>query len=136
MSIIDIVAAFNIVCIQEGNKEKIVFQTQYRLYKYIVILFSLYNTLGTFQTFINKILRKYLDNFYTTYLDNMLIYSKREEDYKNYMLKVLQKLKELSLYLDLRKYKFKKKQVKYLGLILITNSIKIDLRKVVVIKDQ
>ena len=44
----DIIAAFNEIRIREGYKEKIAFLTRYSLYEYIVILFGLYNTPGTF----------------------------------------------------------------------------------------
>jgi hypothetical protein len=48
ISIINVIAAFNIVCIKEGNKKKTVFSTCYRIFKYNVMLFRLYNALGTF----------------------------------------------------------------------------------------
>ena len=38
----------------------------------------------------NDILFDYLDDFYTAYLDNILIYSENELDYKEYIKKVLQ----------------------------------------------
>jgi len=56
-------------------------------------------------------LKEYLDNFYTTYINNILIYSKNKKNYKEYILKVLKKLRIASIYLDLTKYKFKTKKV-------------------------
>ena len=100
------------------------------------MLFSLYNALGTFQTFINKTLRKYLDNFCIAYLDNILIFSKQEEDYKEHVIKVIKRLYAVGLYLDPSKLKFKVKRVKYLSLILIIDRIKIDLVKVTTITKQ
>ena len=35
---------------------------------------------------------EYLDNFYTAYLDNILIYSKTEAKYKEHIKKVLERL--------------------------------------------
>ena len=72
----------------------------------------------------------YLDNFCTTYLDNVLVYSKTLEDYKNYVCKVIRKLSNARLYLNINKSKFAIKEVKYLGLILIIEGIKIDTTKV------
>ena len=92
--------------------------------------FSLCNAPGTFQTFINKTLREYLDDFCTAYLDNVLIYSEREEDYKEHVLKVLHKLQQAGLYLDATKCKFKTTRIKYLSLIITTARIKIDPQKV------
>ena len=47
--------------------------------------FGLINTPATFQAFINNILRKYLDIFIIIYLDDILIYSQTEKDYKQYI---------------------------------------------------
>jgi hypothetical protein len=130
MSIVNVIAAFDTVRVKEGNKKKTAFLTQYGLYEYVVMPFGLCNAPGTFQTFINETLREYLDDFCTAYLDNVLIYSKRKEDHKKHVLKVLAKLQAANLYLDATKYKFKVKRVKYLGLILTTNGLEIDPAKI------
>jgi hypothetical protein len=78
-------------------------------------------------------LRNYLGNFCTTYLDNVLIFSKDKDKHKEHVLTIIYKLYTARLYLDLDKYVFKTKQVKYLGLILTTNSIKIDPTKVKIV---
>ena len=44
----DIIAAFNKIRIIKEDKKKTVFLTRYRLYKYIIILFGLYNAPSTF----------------------------------------------------------------------------------------
>ena len=98
--------------------------------------FKLYNILSIFQIFINKTLRKYLDNFYTIYINNVFIYSKNKEDYKEYILKVLNKLRVARIYLDLTKYKFKTKKVYYFRLIFTINRLKIDLKKITTILEQ
>ena len=71
----DIIAAFNKIRIAKGDKKKTAFLTRYRLYKYTIILFGLYNAPSIFQTFINNVLREYLNVFYSVYLDNILVYS-------------------------------------------------------------
>ena len=40
---------------------------------------------------------KYLDDFYTTYLDNILIYSKNKAKYKEHVKKVLERLWQAGL---------------------------------------
>lgn len=69
----DIIVTFNKIYIQEGDEEKTTFHARYGLYKYIVIFFGLYNIPETFQSYINKILWEFLDNFYIAYLDDILI---------------------------------------------------------------
>jgi hypothetical protein len=75
-------------------------------------------------------LQEYLDLFCTAYLDNILIYSKNKNNYKKHVRKVVGKLINASLFIDINKCYFKVKRVKYLELILTTKGIKMDLTKV------
>jgi len=68
--------------------------------------FGLINTLVMFQAIINYILRKYLDIFVITYLDNIFIYLKILKNHKKYMYKVLQMLQDAKLLVKLEKSKF------------------------------
>ena len=111
---------------KEGHEEKTAFLIQYGLFEYIVIPFGLCNAPGTFQAFINETLRDFLDIFYTAYLDDILIYSNSEEEYINYIRQVLAKLKEVGLFLNINKYDFHMKSVKYLGIVIITDGLQID----------
>ena len=54
----------------------------------------------------NNILHKYLDKFVMVFIDDILVYSKNEEDHKENLKLVLQNLREHQLYLKLRKYEF------------------------------
>ena len=77
----DIIAAFNEIRVKKNYKKKIVFLTRYSLFEYIIISFKLYNIFITFQIFINNILYKYLNIFYTIYLDDILIYNNIKDKY-------------------------------------------------------
>ena len=59
------------------------------MYKYKVLPFRLTNGLATYYQYINDILFDYLNNFYTAYLDNIIIYFKNELKYEEYIYKVL-----------------------------------------------
>ena len=65
------------------------------------------------------------------YLVNILVYSKGTlKEYIKYIKKILRKLKEYKLYLQLGKYQFFKKEIEFLGYIILTKGIKINLKKV------
>jgi hypothetical protein len=64
------------------------------------------------------------------YLDNILIYFKKGEDYKNYIRQVLERLHKHKLYTKLFKYEFCVKQVKYLRFIVIAKEVKPNLARV------
>ena len=100
-----------------------------------MILFSLYSASATFQHFINNILREYLDIFISVYIDDLLIYSNSFREYKEYIYKILRILRENSLQIDIKKYKFYIEEILYLGIIIERYSIKIDSVKITTIKE-
>ena len=59
------------------------------MYKYKVLPFRLTNGLATYWRYINDKLFNYLNDFYTAYLDNIIIYSKNELKYEEHVYKVL-----------------------------------------------
>jgi hypothetical protein len=80
----------------------------------------------------NNILFDYLDNFYIIYLDNILIYSNDLLKHKIYIRLVLQKLYNISLQADIKKYEFNITRTKYLGFIILINNILINLKKILI----
>jgi len=99
------------------------------MYKYKVLPFRLTNGPAMYQQYINNILFNYLNNFYTAYLDNIIIYSKNELEHKEHVYKVLQRLREASLQANIKKLEFSVKRIKYLGFIISINRIKANLEK-------
>ncbi|OCK94765.1 uncharacterized protein K441DRAFT_559832, partial [Cenococcum geophilum 1.58] len=93
----------------------------YRLYKYKVLPFRLINGLAIYQQYINNILFNYLNNFYTAYLDNIIIYSKNKLEYKKYIYKIL---------VAIKKYKFFIRKTNYIKFIIKLGYISIDLKKI------
>ena len=129
----DIIATFNEIRIRERDEEKIAFLIRYKLFKYVVMFFKLYNALETFQAFINATLRKYLDDFCIAYVNDILIYNNFKEEHVKHVRKILAKLRQVGLFLNIDKCEFFVIEVKYLSLIIITHEIKINSKKVNVI---
>ena len=63
----------------------------------MIMSFKLTNASITFQTYINNVLKEYLNVFVIIYLDDILIYSKNEKDYKKHVKQVLNALKKVNL---------------------------------------
>jgi hypothetical protein len=80
--------------------------------------------------YINCVIARLLNNFVEVYLDNILIYSKKGKDHKNYIKQVLKRLHKHKLYTKLFKYEFCVKQVKYLRFIIIAKKVKPNLTKI------
>ena len=103
----------------EGDEWKTAFRTRYGLYKWMVTPFRLANALNTFQKYINWALRDYLDEFCSAYVDDILIYTSGTlEEYREYVGKVLDCLREAGLQIDIDKCEFEVKSTKYLGFII------------------
>jgi hypothetical protein len=99
------------------------------------MLFGLTNAPATFQNFINDVLAPYLDRFCMTYLDNRLIYSDTFEEYQQHVNLLLEAFEKARLHLESEKYKFHRKEVEYLGLIISIEGIKMDPEKTTTIQD-
>jgi hypothetical protein len=97
--------------------------------------FGLTNALATFQNYINNILAPYLDHFCTTYLHNTLIYCDNFEEHQQYVCLVLNAFAKVGLYLKPEKCEFHQQEVKYLGLIISMEGIKIDSEKTHTMQD-
>lgn len=89
---LDIRQAFYRIHIDPDSEELTTFRTRYRAYKYKVMPFGLTNGPAMYQRFINNVLFNYLDDFYTVYLDDILIYSENELDHQEHVYKVLLQL--------------------------------------------
>jgi hypothetical protein len=51
---------------------------------FVVVPFNLTNALDTFMCLMNSVFNKYLDNFVLVFLNDMLIYSKYEEEHEEH----------------------------------------------------
>ena len=78
----------------------------------------------------NSVFRRYLDNFVLVFLDDILIYSKSEEEHEEHLRLTLQLLREHKLYAKLSKCDFYKDMIHYLGHIISEEGISVDLEKI------
>ena len=67
----------------------------------------------------NSVFNRYLDKFVLVFLDDILIYSKNEEEYEEHLRLTLKLLREHKLYAKLSKCDFYKDKIHYLGHIIL-----------------
>ena len=130
---LDVIAAFNKLRIFEGYEPLTAFKTRCGLFESLVMPFGLTNAPASWQTFINDILGPFLDDFCTAYIDDILIYSQNMKDHREHVRKVLAKLKEHGIQIDIDKCEFHVTETKYLGLIISGDGIRMDPEKVATI---
>jgi hypothetical protein len=91
-----------------------------------VVPFGLSNALAVFMCLMNDFFRDYLDKFVIVFLDDILVYSKSEEEHENHLRMVLQVLREHQLYAKLSKCSFYQNQIHYLGHIISEERMVVD----------
>ena len=89
--------------------------------------FGLTNAPAVLQHMANDIFRDFLDIFTIVYLDDILIYSKTQEEH---VRQVLRRLREYGLYAKLEKCSFSQNQVEFLGYVVSSDGIAMDPMKV------
>ena len=126
---LDIEEAYYWVRMKEDKEWKTVFWMRYEHYEYTVMPFRLKNVPTIFQQLINNTVRKYLDKFVITYLNDILIYSDTLEKHQQHMPKVLEKLNEKTLYIKKKKSRFEVQEVKFLEYVIWPEQIEKDSKK-------
>jgi hypothetical protein len=91
---------------------------------------GLTNARAYFMYLMNKVFMEYLDKFMVVFVDDILIFSKNEEEHNGHLHMVLQKLIENQLYAKLNKCEFWLKEVSFLGHIISEGGISVDPSKV------
>jgi hypothetical protein len=62
------------------------------MYEYTVMSFGLTNAPAYFMYLMNKVFMEYLNKFVVVFIDNILVYSRSEEEHKEHLRLALQKL--------------------------------------------
>jgi hypothetical protein len=133
---VNVRAAFHRLRIKKENKWKTAFCIKFGLFKWVITPFGLAEALAIFQIYINSILNDFFNKFCLAYMNNVLIYF--DGFYQNHMSKVkkvLRRLHEAGLKLDIEKSEFAFSEIKYLGFIISAEKgIKVNPGKVEAIK--
>jgi hypothetical protein len=127
---IDLRSRYHQLKIRASNIPKTTFITRYGLYDYTVMSFGLTNAPAYFMYLMNKVFMEYLDKFVVVFINDILIFSKNEEEHDKHIRMVLQKLRENQLYAKLNKCEFWLKEDSFLGHIISEGGISIDPSKV------
>ena len=67
------------------------------------MVFGLTNAPASFMCLMNNVMYKYLDKFVVVLIDDILIYSKTEEEHKEHLKIVLQELRDHQLFAEFSK---------------------------------
>ena len=109
---------------------KSAFRTRYGHYEFLVMPFGLTNAPAAIMDLMNRVFKEYLDQFVIVFIDDILVYSKSEEEHERHLRLVLDILREKQLYAKLKKCEFWLHRIPFLGHIISKDGIAVDSSRV------
>ena len=117
--------------IKEGDKWKTVFTMPEGSFEPTVIFFGLMNSPATFQAMMNKLLRDLINmGKVAVFIDDVIVRMEMEDDHHELVAEEIKILEENDLYVKLEKCKWKIREVKFLGVVIGPEGIKMEKEKV------
>ncbi|KAL8091760.1 hypothetical protein AgCh_034135 [Apium graveolens] len=112
---IDLRTGYHQLKIKPEDIPKTTFRTRYGHYEFLVMSFGLTNAPAAFMDLMNRVFKKYLDICVIVFIDDILIYSKTEQEHTEHLRIVLEILRNEKLYAKFSKCEFWLKEVQFLG---------------------
>ncbi|GJY37225.1 reverse transcriptase domain-containing protein [Tanacetum coccineum] len=121
--------------VRKEDIPKTAFRTRYGHFEFTVMPFGLTNAPAIFMDLMNRVCKPYLDKFIIVFIDDILIYSKSEEEHEAHLKMILDLLKKEKLYAKFSKCEFWLQEVQFLGHVVNHDGIHVDPSKVESVKN-
>jgi hypothetical protein len=132
---IDLRSGYHQIKIRASDIPKTAFSTRYGLYEYLVMSFGLTNAPTYFMYLMNLVFMPELDKFVVVFIDDILVYSRNEQEHIKHLHTVHQRLRDHQLYAKLSKCDFWLREIKFLGHTVSQDGILVDPEKVQEVMD-
>ena len=122
---------YNNVRIKEEDEWKAVFSIPKCAFEPMVMFFRLTNSLATFQTIMNDLLRGMIEaGDMAVFIDDVMVGIETEEGHNEIVKEVLKRIVENDLFIKLEKYIWKVREVGFLGVVIGLDGVKMEKEKV------
>ncbi|TLX69919.1 hypothetical protein E9993_22690, partial [Labilibacter sediminis] len=132
---IDLRSGYHQLKVYNDDIPKTAFRTRYGHYEFLVMPFGLTNAPAIFMDMMNRVCRSMLDKSVIVFIDDILVYSKTENDHALHLREVLELLRQEKLYAKFSKCEFWLRQVQFLGHVVSGDGISVDPMKIEAIKN-
>ncbi|KAM0070969.1 putative nucleotidyltransferase, Ribonuclease H [Helianthus debilis subsp. tardiflorus] len=132
---IDLISGYHQLRVRDEDISKTAFRTRYGHYEFLVMPFGLTNAPAVFMELMNRVCKPYLDKFVIVFIDDILIYSKSQEEHEHHLRLILELLQAEQLYAKFSKCDFWLREVHFLGHVVNGDGIHVDPSKVDSIKN-
>lgn len=132
---IDLASGYHQIPILEKDISKTSFRTRYGQYEFVVMPFGLTNAPTAFMRLMNEVFHDYLDKFVIIFIDDILDYSRSEEEHWEHLSKVLARLQEQKLFAKFSKCSFWKTEIGFLGHRVSEKGVSADPEKIAAIQN-
>jgi hypothetical protein len=127
---IDLRSGYHQLKVQEKDVQKTAFRTRYGHYEFLVMPFGLTNAPAAFMDMMNRIFRELVERCVVVFIDDILIYSKSQEEHEEQLRTVLSILRKHQLFAKFKKCEFWLDNVAFLGHVVTKEGIAVDPGKV------
>jgi len=119
------------VRIKKGDEWKVAFTTLEGSFKPTIMFFGLTNSPATFQVMMNKLLRNLINiEKVVVFIDDVIVWMEDKEGHNELVAEIIKMLEENNLYVEPEKYKWKMREVGFLGVVIRPEGIKMEKEKV------
>ncbi|WMV41072.1 hypothetical protein MTR67_034457 [Solanum verrucosum] len=132
---IDLRSGYHQLKIRHEDVPKTAFRNRYGQYEFVVMSFGLTNSPATFMSLMNGVFKPFLDSFVIVFIDDILVYSKSEEEHADHLRVVLVVLGKQKLYAKFSKCKFWLTSVAFLGHVVSKERVMVDPQKIEAVKN-
>ena len=120
-STLDLRSGYHHIALGKDSRAKTAFVAPFGKYKFLMVSFGLAQASAYFQLLMNKVLE--VLSHAMTYLDDIIIFSKNEEDHLRHLEEVFHQLRQAGLKLKHLKSDFFKSEIHYLGHLIFADGI-------------